>query len=209
MTVRFVVGDTPTVLAAHDWPTNAALIADVAKLGYLDGCVLDCAYGLGGFWKLWVPEAFTYSDLLTGVDFRAMPWADDTFGAVVFDPPYKLNGTDQGEGERYGVHLRASWQERMQLCRDGATECVRVLKPGGFLLWKCQDQVCSGKIRWQTIDFTDHAAKLGLELVDRFDMLGTARPQPSGRKQVHAHGRPSTLLVFRKSHLGWRTDGSK
>jgi hypothetical protein len=91
------------------------------------------------------------------------------------------------------------WQDKHQLIRDGITEAARVLRVGGYLLLKCQDQVCSGRPRWQTIEFTNHAATVGFDLVDRFDRIGTTRPQPPGRIQRHAHGRPSTLLVLSKA----------
>lgn len=191
------------VPAAFAWKTNGDLIADVAKLGYLEGKVLDPTYGEGVFWTKYTPWNLTASDLkgdgvvVLAHDFTNLPHPDGTFDVVVFDPPYKLNGTPSKGDERYGVDVKATWQERMQLCRVGATECARVLRVGGFLLWKCQDQVSSGAVRWQTIDFTHHAESLGLTLVDRFDRLG-GRPQPGKRRQLHAHGRPSTLLVFQK-----------
>jgi hypothetical protein len=199
------------VVAAKAWPSNAHLIADVARLGYLDGRVLDPTYGRGKWWTIWQPDVLTMSDIAppadspaTRADFTNLWHADGTFDAVAFDPPYKLNGRpDPTVDEPYGVHQPATRDERMQLCRDGIAECARVLKPRGYLLVKCQDQVNGGKVRWQTIDFTMHAAAHGLTLVDRFDLLGKHRPQPmDGRRQEHAHGRPSTLLVFRKSAAG-------
>jgi hypothetical protein len=33
-------------------------------------------------------------------------------------------------------------------------------KPSGHLLVKCMDQVCSGKVRWQTVILTNHALNL-------------------------------------------------
>lgn len=196
-----------TVLAAFAWKSNAELIADVAKLGYLDGHVYDCTYGNGTFWKAWWPESLCVSDLhsahvMSHIDFTDMPFTDDFFDAVVFDPPYKLNGTsrpqDASTDASYGVagpYVPA--EQRHQLMRDGLTECVRVTRK--HVLVKCQDQVCSGRMHWQTLMMVDHGRTVGLELVDRFDLLGKHRPQPmEGRKQKHAHGRPSTLLVFRK-----------
>jgi hypothetical protein len=54
------------VAAAKRWPTNAHLIADVARLGYLDGRVIDVTYGEhGGFWKVWRPEHLVAHDLVT------------------------------------------------------------------------------------------------------------------------------------------------
>lgn len=198
------------VLATQEWASNAELIADCARLGYLreEWRTLDPTYGYGTFWKLWAPKRLVATDLdprksrRDPVDFTAMPWSDRSFDAVVFDPPYKLNGTPDGAGvdERYGVHKPTDWRERMALIRKGIEECTRVLRDG-YLLLKCQDQVCSGKVRWQTLDFTRHAEFLGLGLVDRFDFL-SYRPQPNGRRQVHARRNSSSLLVFKR---GWKS----
>jgi len=200
-----------TVPAASNWPSNAHLIEDVAALGYLhkDWFTLDPTYGEGVFWRRWQPDNLTRTDLIPekspdnwrGVDFTDLPWEDEVWDAVVFDPPYKLNGTPSATDHRYGVNVVRTWQERHQLIRDGIVECARVLKPGGIFLLKCQDQVCSGKVRWQTFEFATYAGFHGLDLIDRFDLLGTSRPQPAGRRQVHAHGRPSTLLVFRREAI--------
>lgn len=196
-----------TVRAWNDWRTNAELIADVHELGWLRDTdrVLDCTYGLGVFWKLWKPRLFIGCDIDPdkspigrSVDFTDLPWNYRFFDAVVFDPPYKLNGTPDGAVDgRYGVHEVSTWQDRMELIGAGARECARVSKDR--LLVKCQDQVSSGQVRWQTDYVTDVIRELGgWRKVDRFDMIGTSRPQPGGRKQKHAHGRPSTLLVFQR-----------
>ncbi len=196
------------VLAVGSWRNNAELIRDaVVPLGYLaaDMRVLDPTWGLGRFWSLWRPDHLTASDLDPAksplgrsVDFTAMPWPDQSFDAVVFDPPYKLNGTggSHPSDAGYGVANSVRWQDRHRLICDGITESVRVLRPGGMLLIKCQDQVCSGKVRWQTDEFTHHAEADGCRKVDRFD-LPSYRPQPTGRRQVHARRNHSTLLVFR------------
>ena len=85
-----------------------------------------------------------------------------------------------------------------QLIADGIDECVRVLEPNGVLLVKCQDQVCSGRVRWQTREFVGVAERAGCDLVDMFQ-LGGHRPQPPGRRQMHARRNYSTLLVLRKA----------
>ena len=198
-------GGTMSVLAAQRWQSNAYLIADVAKLGYLDGSVLDVTYGLGVFWQQWRPESLTACDLDVdkspmgvSVDFTDLPFDDRSFNAVVFDPPYKLNGTPtESVDSRYGVHQRSTWQDRHTLICNGIDECARVSKR--IVLLKCMDQVVSGHKRWQTIEFTNHAATKGLDLIDRFDLLVNPRPQPSNRRQLHAQGNYSTLLVFEQS----------
>lgn len=196
------------VVACAEWPNNGHLIADLARLGYLraEERVLDVTYGYGVWWSEWRPPRLTAHDADPEkapdgpLDFRSLPYPRGMFDVVAFDPPYKLNGTPDptpgGTDERFGVDEAATVAERMALIFDGLTEAARVAKRRGLLLVKCQDQVVSGAVRWQTDEITAHADDLGFDKVDRFDLLGGGRPQPSGRRQVHAHGRPSTLLVF-------------
>lgn len=198
------------VLAFGDWSSNAEMIADCARLGYLrkDWVTLDPTYGHGTFWKTWQPTVLVALDLdpaksidLTSADFTDLPFEDQSFDAVVFDPPYKLNGRpDPVIDQRYGIHEPTRWQDRMALVRTGIAECARVLGDG-YLLVKCMDQVCSGRMRWQTDEFTKHAEQCGLGKVDRLD-FPSHRPQPKGRRQIHAHRNTSQLLVFKR---GWWT----
>jgi len=191
-----------TVFTAQHWVTNADMIVDVARMGYLDGSVLDATWGSGNFWTKYRPPDLTGCDIdeqksyIGSVDIRHMPFIDGHFDNVVCDLPYRLNGTpDRGDfDERYGIEVVTRWQDRYQLILDAIPECARVAKKR--VLLKCQDQVCSGVKRWQTMDFTNHAAKFGLVLEDRFDLLHTPRVQ---RSQRHTHNNYSTLLVLRKT----------
>ena len=191
------------VPAIHAWPTNGDLIADVAKLYDFGESVLDATYGRGRFWIKYRPPALVTNDLDPDAeadnhyDFRRLPWPNQSFDTVVFDPPYKLSGTPAlGDfDDRYGLSRPQRWQDRMEMIADGAWECARVAK--NLLLVKCQDQVVAGKVRWQTLTVIEAVAPV-MELVDRFDMLGGSRPQPGNRPQRHARGRGSTLLVFRR-----------
>ncbi len=196
---------TKEVVAAHAWADNASLIVDVAKM-YLDPSwrILDPTYGLGNWWTKWKPDDLVACDLNPeksplgkSVDFRDLPWPDDEFDAVAYDPPYKLNGTPSGPDEAYGVDVPATWQDRLALVLDGIPECARVLKPKGILLVKCMDQVVSGKVRWQGHLVHTRCEEVGLEVIDEFHLLSTPRPQPGGRRQVHARRNYSTLVVAR------------
>lgn len=197
------------VRAIDEWPTNGHLIADVARLGLLrpEWSTLDPTYGYGTFWTIWRPSALTCHDLDPAKaphgaqDFTALPYRDRLFDAVVFDPPYKLNGTPTDTGgmdERFGVDESATWRERMALIRAGARECARLANT--CLVVKCQDQVVSSKIRWQTRAVADEVEPLGFGLRARFDFLG-GRAQPKGRRQINPKACSSQLLVFER---GWR-----
>ena len=193
--------DPGIIYAAKYWPTNAHMVADCVRLGYLRSNmkILDPTYGLGNFWTIWHPPLLGWHDIaLDGVDFRSLPEADESYDAVVFDPPYKMNGTptDWVDG-RYGVGVSTRWQDRLKLIMHGVEECIRVVKKGGYLLVKCQDQVVSGKVVWQTDMVTNIAMAEGMTKVDRLDFMTNPRPQPH-RRQLHARRNYSTLLIFKK-----------
>lgn len=193
------------ILSIGVWRSNAEMIADVARLGYLDGRVLDATYGDGGFWKVWQPEILHTNDLHKPAahnrydykNFVAFP--DCMFDAVVFDPPYKLSGTPAlGEQDaRYGTDRRTSRDEVMTDIRDGAIECYRVCRR--HLLVKVMDQVEGGRKRWQTDMVTQAIEELGGRKIDRFDIALAGRAQPGGRVQRTSRSKHSTLLVFEKS----------
>jgi hypothetical protein len=187
--------------------SNAELMRDCWRLGYLDGRVLDVTYGQGRFWKTYRPERLTTNDIDVTTDaewhfdFTELPviWAG-SFDTVVFDPPYKLNGTggSHPSDKGYGVADSLSVESRMDLIFDGVTEGARVLAPSGHLLVKCQDQVVSGHKVWQTFVIPELAGvECGLRLVDRLHVQ-SYRPQPAGRRQLHSRGDYSSLLVFKK-----------
>ena len=67
------------------------------------------------------------------IDFRKMPFADDTFPLVVFDPPHLVRaGPRSWLAAKYGK-LGADWRDDL---RAGFAECFRVLRPSGVLIFK-------------------------------------------------------------------------
>jgi SAM-dependent methyltransferase len=70
-------------------------------------------------------------------DFRAMPFDDDTFNLVVFDPPHLIRaGKNSWLAKKYGT-LTNTWQEDI---RQGFKECMRVLKTNGTLIFKWNEE---------------------------------------------------------------------
>lgn len=194
------------VLAINRWPTNAEMIADLAKLGYLrdEWLTLDTTFGQGVFWKKWRPNRLVAMDLdankaAMAASYFALPFPDQTFDAVVNDAPYKASGTawSFGSNHDYGIESGIDLSGRKALVLGGIPECHRVLRPGGFLLLKLQDQVYANKVRWFTDDATTLCTGLGMRKVDRLEFL-SYRAQPAGRRQNHARRNHSSLLVFQK-----------
>lgn len=69
-------------------------------------------------------------------DFTELPFPDNTFKLVVFDPPHVANFNENAWlTKRYGT-LKDGWQEML---RKGFKECMRVLSIGGVLIFKWSD----------------------------------------------------------------------
>ena len=66
-----------------------------------------------------------------------MPFDDNAFYLVVFDPPHLLRaGENSWLAKKYGV-LSKSWREDIA---KGFNECMRVLKPNGTLILKWNEE---------------------------------------------------------------------
>jgi len=67
-------------------------------------------------------------------DFRDMPFDDESFYLVVFDPPHlKWAGPKSIMKAQYGQLDKSTWPEDL---KKGFAECFRVLKPNGTLIFK-------------------------------------------------------------------------
>ena len=73
------------------------------------------------------------------LDFRRLPFADNSFKVVVFDPPHLVRaGKKSWLAIKYGS-LTADWRDDI---RKGFAECFRVLESGGVLIFKWnEDQI--------------------------------------------------------------------
>lgn len=71
-------------------------------------------------------------------DFKDIPFEDDTFYLVVFDPPHlKQVGKNSWLAKKYGTLDKQTWPQDIQ---QGFNECMRVLKPNGTLIFKWNEE---------------------------------------------------------------------
>ena len=69
----------------------------------------------------------------TVCDFTDLPFQDDSFYLVVFDPPHLINKKESAwMVKKYGT-LPEDWKTEL---KQGFDECMRVLKPNGILIFK-------------------------------------------------------------------------
>lgn len=73
------------------------------------------------------------------LDFRDLPFEDNTFKLIAFDPPHLIRaGQKSWLALKYGK-LGENWQDDI---KKGFAECFRVLQPGGVLIFKWnEDQI--------------------------------------------------------------------
>jgi hypothetical protein len=157
--------------------------------------------------------------LQTGVDCRALPHADASLDAVVLDPPYMegMYRRDVGHMAGSGTHAafrRAysqaaatpdgpRWHDAVvDLYERAGREAVRVLRPGGALIVKCQDEVSANKQRLTHVELITGYESLGLYCKDLFVLVRANSPGVSRLKaQVHARKNHSYFLVFEKRRV--------
>ena len=70
-------------------------------------------------------------------DFRNIPFNNDSFHMVVFDPPHLIKAGDNSWlAKKYGK-LNDTWREDIA---EGFRECMRVLRPNGTLIFKWNEE---------------------------------------------------------------------
>lgn len=93
-------------------------------------------------------------------DFTDLPFDNESFSLVVFDPPHltKANETSWLV-KKYGK-LDNNWP---QMLHDGFQECMRVLKPDGVLIFKWSEHDIPASDVWNAIGekplFGHHSGK--------------------------------------------------
>ena len=180
--------------------------------------IADVTHGLGVFWRKESLKQIPFFDkerlVITSdmkrdadvrADFRTLPYRDKTFGAIFLDPPWGNLSTaprKTGTAERYKLEP-ISVKDLRALYTEGMEEAARILAPGGFLVIKCQDQVCSGQRHWFSQDIFEHGLTLNLKIVDRMTQIISERDIESDSldddaPQVHFRSIDSHWWIMQK-----------
>lgn len=211
---------TSDVLTSVHVGGNADLFPKILDLHVPRGAVVaDVTYGKGVFWKN-IPDGeyeMLATDIYTGVDLRHLPYPDATIDCVVLDPPY-MEGLFRGETSQMagdGTHdafrqaysnaeatteVGPKWHAAVtDLYYKGGAEAFRVLRDGGILIVKCQDEVSANR-QWLThVEIINEYERLGFYAKDLFIVVRVNKPGVSRmKKQVHARKAHSYFLVFVK-----------
>ena len=213
-----MVAPLDLVLSAHVGQ-NARVFADILRLHVPHGSTIaDVTYGKGAFWKEVDRTRYTLlaSDLKTGVDCRTLPYEAGSIDCVVLDPPYMEGFFRRSVGQLAGCGSHASFRKHyassatttggpryhaavLSLYVEAATEAHRVLRNGGVLIVKCQDEVSANRQHLTHVEIINEYAAIGFHAKDLFVLVRNNRPGVSRmKKQIHARKNHSYFLVFVK-----------
>lgn len=194
---------------------NDAVFPGILRLYVGEGSrIADVTYGRGVFWRNVPPGLYDVlaTDISTGTDCRDLPYGDGALDCVVLDPPYmhSPDGTAHGTHAAFERHYRNNGlgsqtgskyhQAVLDLYAEAGGEAHRVLRDGGVLVVKCQDEVCANRQRFTHVELMEIYRRMGFVAEDMFVVVRQNRPGVSRMvRQVHARKNHSYFLVFWKA----------
>ena len=199
---------------------NSDVFPKILDLHVPDGSkIADVTYGSGVFWKKVDINRYDLypSDISTGVDCRSLPYDDQSFDAIIIDPPYMEGLLRQNKSHKAGSGSHTSFRDYYSngtessqngpkwhaavtdLYNKAGEEAFRILKYNGVAIVKCQDEVSANR-QWLThVEIINYYEKIGFYTKDLFIVMRQNKAGVSRlKKQVHARKNHSYFLVFVK-----------
>lgn len=215
---------TSNVVMSATVSGNAELFPQILDLHVPDGAkIADVTFGTGVFWKNVDKSRYHLipSDIADGIDCRKLPYENESFDALVLDPPYMegllRNNKDHKAGSGTHSSFREYYSNGDEVNHEGpkwhgavtdlyykaGAEAHRVLKEKGIFIVKCQDEVSANR-QWLThVEIINHFEQLGFYTKDLFVVVRQNKAVIARlKKQVHARKNHSYFLIFVKIPKG-------
>lgn len=176
------------------------------ELYKIDRFDLDCTYSKGVFWRN-LPQPVHKTDLnpQTKDTIKAnsgdLPFDSTSMDSIMFDPPFVIiQGVENPSGiisGRFGHY--SSFKDLKTHYYQTFEETYRILKPNGFLVFKCQDTVASGKNYFTHSLVMNMGLDVGFYPKDLFLLMAKNTVIGGNWKtQIHARKHHSYFWVFQK-----------
>ncbi len=175
------------------------------------GRILDATVNRGRFWQssqrpvIGMDVNWGFRPDVSG-DNRRMPFRDESFDVVIYDPPHIPNqGKDRSKdfNTRFGLVLKspaANGYNFSHLYPPFAREAYRILKSEGILLCKITDYVHGHRFQWAHIELVKAASDVGFCPCDCIVKVRQGPiVSPRWKKAHHARRQHFYWLVFSKS----------
>jgi SAM-dependent methyltransferase len=173
--------------------------------------ILDATLNRGRFWRnsrlpvIGMDLERSHRPNVVG-DNRQMPFADEVFDLVVYDPPHVPNqGKDRSKdfNTRFGLVFKSpasSGYNFSYLYPPFLAEAYRVLAPEGLVFAKIADYVHGHRFQWAHLEFVTAAAKAGFMPCDCIVKIRRGPIIcPRWRNAHHARRQHCYWIVLRKS----------
>ncbi|MBI2862759.1 MAG: site-specific DNA-methyltransferase [Chloroflexi bacterium] len=198
---------------------NAEVFCRVLALHVPPGAVVaDVTYGKGVFWQRVPKDRYILhlTDIQTGVDCRVLPYPDSSHDCVVLDPPYMEGLFRQSRDHLAGSGNYSAFRQHysngeetnggpkyhgavLDLYFRAGREAHRVLRDGGVLIVKCQDEVSANQQHLTHVEIINEYERIGFYTKDLFVVVRPNRPAVSRLlRQEHARKNHSYFIVFVK-----------
>jgi SAM-dependent methyltransferase len=210
---RTKVVDSYQPIASVWHGTDAALLEVMLDFYPLKkpGLVLDATINAGRFWKgsgrnvVGIDIDPKFRPHLVA-DNRRMPFKNNCFDVVVYDPPHVPNqGKDKAKdfNTRFGLVLKSLATTRYNLnhlYKPFVREAFRVLRPKGVLFCKITDYIHDHRYQWAHVELMQAAVAVGFCACDCIVKVRKGPIiDPKWKKAHHARRHHCYWLVFRKS----------
>ncbi len=172
---------------------------------------LDPCYSKGNFYKKLLKPIFR-SDIVPqtsdtiNADCRNLPLASKSISSIIFDPPFlatsgpSLKKEDENNVIAHRFSVFPNEKELHRFYYKSIKEFYRLLKEGGYLVFKCQDKVSSGKQYFSHVYIHNMAISLGFYPKDLLVYVKKNRISAAWQtaNQKHARKFHSYFWIFQK-----------
>lgn len=196
--------------------SNEEILSAIMKLYNIERFDLDCTYSKGNFWKnlpqpVYKSDIFPLYKFVIQADSRKLPFNDNSFNSVIFDPPFVIGGSLKDKNydgnsvktaKRFGYYT--NFNSLKEHYYKSLIEINRILKDKGILVFKCQDIVAGGKNYFSHNLVFNYAIETGFYPIDLFILLAKVRLNSFGvnsrwQNQYHARKYHSYFWILKKS----------